>query len=396
MAGVEPQKIVVVGSSIAGVRAAEEFRRRGYDGELVMIGKEQHFPPYDRPPLSKEVLSGKWDPEQARLFLYEEVRAELILGTAASGLDVARQEVRLGNGSTVPYDRLVIATGAAARPLRVPGAELDGVHYLRTAEDCVRVLQGISSGPRVTIIGAGFIGAEVASVCREQNLQVTLVDVSTRPLSEAVGDRMSEYFVKQHLEHGTTMRLGVGISKVIGADRVERVELTDGSYIDTDLLIVGIGVVPETAWLDTSELVLDNGVVCDEFCAPLGTRNMAAAGDVARWFNPRYGVHTRVEHWSNAVEQAEYVAGLLLEGRENRPPFAGLPYFWSDQYGSRVQFVGVSGPQAEVSEGSLEEGKCVITYTRMGRPVGALCINWPARLQKYRKLLERSSDEGQR
>jgi 3-phenylpropionate/trans-cinnamate dioxygenase ferredoxin reductase subunit len=372
------------------VRTAEEIRRRGYNDELVLIGKEQHFPPYDRPPLSKEILSGKWALEQARLTIYEDLRAEILLGRTAVELNMGTKQIQLDDGSVVGFDGLVIATGTTPRRLPIPGSQLRGVHYLRAADDSTALLAGLALKPRVAVVGGGFIGAEVASVCRQLGLDVTLIDVAHQPMADAVGDQVARYLSDRHANHGIGLRLGVGVSAFVGSDCVEGVQLSDGSVIPAEIVVIGIGVVAETGWLASSELLLDNGVVCDEYCRAVGTTQVVAAGDVARWYNPLYGVHMRVEHWTNAADQGEYAAGALLDGLAGRDPsvaFAPAPYFWSEQHGSRIQFVGVNGPDVRTLEGSLESGKCVVGYLRLGRLVGAMCINSPTLLQRYRRMI---------
>jgi 3-phenylpropionate/trans-cinnamate dioxygenase ferredoxin reductase component len=379
--------VVVVGCSIAGLRAAEELRRLGFAGQLTLVGAERHFPPFDRPPLSKEVLSAKWELEQARLRLFGDLNATMILGRQAVGLDMATRQVELDDGERIGYEGLVIATGASVRRIRCPGSDLAGIHYFRTAEDCSRIRQSLTSGPRVVVIGGGFIGSEVAAACRGHGLQVTVVDLVGLPMAEQLGDPLARYVIDQHRDHGSALRLGVGVAAFAGADKVERVLLSDGTAVDADVVVVGVGVVPETTWLAGAGLVLDDGVVCDANCVPLGAANIVAAGDVASWFNPVYGTTMRVEHWTNAVQQAEYAAGALLGATGCRDGYASVPYFWSNQYDMHLQVAGVRGSYEVIAEGSLAERKFIMISRESGRDVGVLGVNWPAKFQRYRRQL---------
>jgi 3-phenylpropionate/trans-cinnamate dioxygenase ferredoxin reductase component len=377
--------VVVVGASLAGVRGAEELRRAGYDGALTLIGDEIHFPPIDRPPLSKEVLSSKWTLEEARLRLFEELRAELRLGEPATGLDLARRIVTLHSGQSVAFDGLMIATGASVRRLPCPGADLTGVIYLRDAEHCTQLQASLARGPRVVVIGAGFIGSEIAAVCRGLGLAVTMIDAASLPLQAQVGARMATYLMDQHRSHGVDLRLGVGITAVEGREKVERVLLADGSTVAADVVVAGIGVVPATQWLAGSGLTIDNGVQCDEHCRAVGAENVVAAGDVARWLNPAYGRSMRVEHWTNAVEQAEYAARALLG--KTGAGYRSIPYFWSDQYDMHLQFAGIAGDTNTIVEGSLDDRKFVIESRTDAETVGVLAVNSVARFQRHRRTL---------
>jgi NADPH-dependent 2,4-dienoyl-CoA reductase/sulfur reductase-like enzyme len=379
--------VVVVGASLAGVRAAEALRRQGFTGRLTLIGAEPHFPPYDRPPLSKELLLGAWQPERARLRVSPDLGAELALGHRATGLDLERRQLTTSAGGAVGFDGLVIATGAVPRWPSLPGTGLDGVLALRTVEDSLALQRELAAGPRVVVVGAGFIGCEVASACRRQGLDVTVVEVLALPLIRVLGPDMGELVRAFHDRRGVLFRLGAKVAGLRGNGRVRRVDLTDGTSLPADVVVLAIGAVPETGWLDGSGLVLDDGVVCDQTCAAVGARDVVAAGDVARWFNPLFGETMRVEHWSNAAEQAEAAVATLLAGPEAAEPYQPVPYFWSDQHGSKLQFVGIPAGSAQVVEGSVAEERFVAAYERSGRVVGALVFNWPARMARYRRLI---------
>ncbi len=384
--------VVVVGASLAGVRAAEALRREGFTGRLTLMGAEPHFPPYDRPPLSKELLLGAWPPERARLRVSTELDAELALGQRATGLDLERRQLTTSEGATVNFDGLVIATGAVPRWPKLPGTELGGVLALRTFEDSLALQRELSRSPRVVVVGAGFIGCEVASACRQQGLDVTVVEALALPLIRVLGPDMGEFVRAFHDSRGVLFRLGAGVAGLRGTGQVEQVDLTDGTSLPADVVVLAIGAVPETTWLDGCGLVLDDGVVCDQTCAAVGAQDVVAAGDVARWFNPLFGETMRVEHWSNAAEQAEAAAATLLRGREAAEPYTAVPYFWSDQHGSKLQFVGIPAGSAHVVEGSVSEERFVVAYERSGRLVGTLVFNWPARMARYRRLIATQAD----
>jgi 3-phenylpropionate/trans-cinnamate dioxygenase ferredoxin reductase component len=381
-----PGSIAIVGASLAGLRAAEELRRRGFRGRLCMVGEEDHFPPYDRPPMSKEVLSHQWELEQARLRLFEPVDATMRLGRRAVGLDRSARQIHLDDGSSVDYEGLVIATGTSVRRLRCAGSELADIQYFRSAADCAQLRERLRGRPRVAVIGAGFIGSEIAAVCRGHGLEVTVVDLAPTPMSEQTGEAMAEYLMEQHRRNGVTLRLGVGVAAIEGTTSAECVRLADGSTVDADVVIVGVGVTPQTEWLAGSGLVIDNGVVCDQHCVPVGSDDTVAAGDVARWLNPTYGALMRVEHWTNAVEQAEYAAGVLLNGATG-PGYRSVPYFWSDQYDMHLQAAGITGTETVLVEGSMADRKFVMISRDHGRDVGVIAVNWPARFQRYRRQL---------
>ena len=400
------KRVVVVGASLAGLRTVEALRQAGYDGTLTMVGKERHLP-YDRPPLSKQVLAGAWEAD--RIWLREpesfaSLDLDLQLGTAATALDPVRRVVQLDSGHELPYDGLVIATGASPRLLPDQPRELAGLHVLRTLDDCLAIREGIDRGARVVVVGAGFIGAEVAATARGRGCEVTVLEALPVPLSRGLGPMMGAACGALHTDSGVDLRCNVGVAGIEadGGGRVAGVRLQSGETISADLVVVGIGVSPVTGWLEGSGLTLRDGVVCDERCAA-GPPGVYAAGDVARWPNPLFGEEMRLEHWTNAVEQGTYVAASLLAGErsgeradEGAEVFAPVPYFWSDQYSVKIQFVGRSGPEDEVKvvHGNVDERKFVALYGRAGRLVGALGFSMPRLLMGYRTLIaERASWE---
>ena len=383
--------IVVVGASLAGLRAAEELRRAGFDGTLTVVGDEPHRP-YDRPPLSKQVLAGTWDVDRIPLTVagddgLDGLNIDWREGIRAMRLDVAARRVALEDGSELVFDGLVIATGA--KPRTLPRGGLAGIHTLRTLDDCLEIRAALDATPRrVVVVGAGFIGAEVAATCRERGLDVTLVEALEVPLERAIGGTIGALTAEIHRDHGVDVRLGVGVDRFEGRGRVERVHLVDGSEIEADVVVVGVGVVPNTGWLDGSGLRIDDGVVCDATC--LAAPGVVAAGDVARWPSPRFDRALRVEHWDNAIAMGEHAARRLLGETGVYDP---VPWFWSDQYDRKIQLAGIAAgaDEMQVVDGSLADRRFAAIYRRGDRIVGVLAMNRPRQVATYRPLIERSA-----
>lgn len=380
--------VLVIGASLAGLRAVEELRRLGYDDRVVVVGAEPHLP-YDRPPLSKELLTGEWGPEQVTLRKqgYDDLAVEWRLGVRARTLDVAARTVTLDDGDTITFDGCVVATGSTPRVLPNPTG-LEGIHGLRTLDDCLALRDDLEQSPRVVVVGAGFIGAEVAATCRGRHLDVTLLEALPAPMVRGLGPVLGDELGRLHRDHGVDLRTGVGVAGFEGARRVERVLLDDGSAIDADVVVVGVGVTPATGWLEGSGLTIDNGVVCDETL--LAAPGITAAGDVCRWPNPLFGgEHMRLEHWTNATEQGLVAAARLLAPEGEAQPFAPVPFVWSDQYDTKIQVAGhVRGDdEIQVVDGTLEERKFVAAVGRGGRLVGAVGFSRPRVLMQYRRLI---------
>jgi NADPH-dependent 2,4-dienoyl-CoA reductase/sulfur reductase-like enzyme len=393
------ERFVVVGASLAGLRAAQTARKSGYDGALTLVGGEVHLP-YDRPPLSKAYLeAGADEPEDPTYRTDEELRtelgelADLRLGTWATGLDPDRRVISLSDGTELEYTAAVIATGA--KPRTLPGTEeLAGVHTLRTLDDAVAIRAAFDAGARVVVVGAGFIGSEVAAGARKRGLPVTVLEALPVPLVRSVGEQMGRACAQLHLANGTDLRCGVKVTGLCSADgRVSGVSLDDGSTIPADLVVVGTGVAPNTDWLAGSGVTLherDGGIVCDETLAT-GLPGVYAAGDVAHFPHPLFdGLVMRLEHWTNAAEQGMLAARNAINPAEAKPA-AGVPYFWSDWYDSRIQFVGI--PQADeirvVSE-ELGEDKFLALYRRGDRLTGCISIDRPTQIMKYRRQIMKS------
>lgn len=380
-------RIVVAGASLAGLRSAESLRQEGFTGELTLLGEETHFPPYDRPPLSKEVLKGLWEAERGRLKVSADFDAKLVLGRRAVQLHRDRSEIELDDGSVVGFDGLVVATGASPRMLPSIDTSMPGVHLLRTYDESVALREAIKHASRVAIIGAGWIGCEVAATCRDSGVDVTVIEFFPQPLERTLGPVMGAWAADLHRSHGVDLRLGVGVESVSGNGQVEQLLLTDASTVDADIVVVAVGVAPQTKWLEGNGLDLENGVLCDETMRAVGAENIVAAGDVARWHNPMFNRIMRVEHWTNAVEQASFAAYTLLHTPEESKPFSTVPYVWSDQYNIKLQYVGAPGEFHSVLEGSITDQKFVAGYASEGHLVGALCINSPARMNRYKRFI---------
>ncbi len=379
--------IAIAGMSLAGLRAAETLRRDGFDGRIVAIGAEPHLP-YDRPPLSKELLRGEWEPEQLALRKQgvDDLELDWRLDARAVALDARERAVMLHDGERVAFDGLVIATGST--PRRMP-TDLAGVFTLRTLDDALAIRELLAANPKVVVIGAGFIGAEVAAACRARGLDTTVLEMLPQPMSRGLGPELGEVIAAVHRDHGVDMRTNVAVDGFVGANgEVRAVRLADGSTVDADVVVVGVGVVPETQWLEGSGLTIDDGVVCDASCC--AAPNIVAAGDVARWPNLLFdGAPMRLEHWTNASEQAVAAARRLL-GDES--PFAPVPFVWSDQYDRKIQTVGVLSGEYEIMHGSLAERQFVALFKRDDRLVGALGFNRARFVMQYRKLIaERAS-----
>ncbi|MET8468613.1 FAD-dependent oxidoreductase [Streptomyces sp. NPDC006422] len=388
-----PRRVVVVGASAAGLAAAETLRREGYDGPLALVGREAH-PPYDRPPLSKQVLSGAWEPERTALRPAADLAAldlDLRLDTSATALSTDTRTVTLSDGSALDYDGLVIATGV--RPRLLPQCELRGVHVLRDLDDALALRDRLRSGRRLVVVGAGFLGAEVASSARALGADVTLLETAPLPLAHAVGHEVGAHLARVHRAHGVDLRTGVKVDELVAdAGRVTGVRLADGALLPADDVLVAIGSEPNTEWLADSGLRVADGVVCDQYSA--AAPGVYAAGDVARWQHPLFGTSMRVEHRTNAAEQGMATARNLLDP-ENPRPFAPIPYFWSDQHGLKVQAYGhLRGhDEARVAEGSLAEGRFLVAYRSRARLTGVLSVGMPPKeLRRWRAAIAAGAD----
>ncbi|HTR69172.1 MAG TPA: FAD-dependent oxidoreductase [Mycobacteriales bacterium] len=387
-----PDHLVVVGASLAGLRAVEAARRTGFAGAITLVGAEDHLP-YDRPPLSKEFLTNEelGGPTILReeATLRNELGVTLRLGTQASALDPDQRTVWLGE-EALTYSGLVIATGAAPRTL--PGAEdLSGVHVLRTLEDARAIRAALDQGARTVVIGAGFIGSEIASSARQRGLDVTVVEALPTPLVRSVGEELGRALGDLHERYGTRLRCGVEVAALEGSGAVEAVRLADGSRLEADLVVVGIGVNPTTEWLEGSGLELGNGVECDETLRT-SAAGVYAAGDLASWPNPLFDTRMRLEHWTIAAEQGG-AAGRNAVEPDAATAYSTVPYFWSDWYGKRIQFVGIAGEAEEIRVvlGDTDGESFLALYRRGDQVMGALGLDQRSAVMKYRMMIAKQT-----
>ena len=382
--------VVVVGASVGGVRTAQALRSEGFDGRVVLVGAESHTP-YDKPPLSKQFLAGYWGLEKVVLLTAEkaaEDAIELRLGSAATRLDVAGRRLLLADGQALDYDKLVVATGASARPS--PWRPGSGVHVVRTLDDSRHLAGALRQDGPVVVVGGGFIGAEVAATARQLGREVTVVDPMPTPIGRVVGPEIGSLFTELHHRHGAATRFGVGVEEIEGVAGNLRVGLTDGTRLSAATVVVGIGAVPNDGWLADSGIPVENGVLCDEYSRAVDAPDVFAVGDVARWFHPGHREHVRVEHWTNAVEQAVIAAHNIAHPddlRTHRP----VEYVWSDQYDWKAQIVGrpVHGVRHDIIgtlEGEHPRG-AVLYQDDGGRLCGAVTVNWPRALVQCRRLV---------
>jgi NADPH-dependent 2,4-dienoyl-CoA reductase/sulfur reductase-like enzyme len=378
------RRLVIIGAALAGQRAAQAARRAGFDGELVVVGEERRHP-YTRPPLSKQLLAGEHTVERCDL-PWAKLEVAWRLGVPAARLDRDSKRVVLADGDEVPYDRLIVATGSRARQWPGGGGELDGVHTLRTLDDSLALRTALERGGHLVVLGAGFIGCEVAATARGLGLEVTVVEIAEHPLLP-LGAEVGTHLAKIHRERGVDLRLQTGVASVIGNERVEAVELTDGTVVQTDVLLAALGATPNTEWLADSGLSLDPGVVCDVTLTAADDPDVLVAGDVASHPHPLAGGrHVRIEHWTSASEHGQLAGANALLEPDERSPYTTAPYFWSDQYEVKVQSIGFTSDaeQLEVLEASTGRERFIAAGARDGRLVAAVAVNAPRRLGWYR------------
>ncbi|MGX1805691.1 NAD(P)/FAD-dependent oxidoreductase [Nocardia sp. NPDC055321] len=382
------EHVLIVGAGLAGLRTAEELRRAGYEGQLTLIGAEEHAP-YDRPPLSKQFIRGEIDDTALRpAEFFAEKRIDLRLGVTATGVDTAARRVRLDDGTDIGYDRLVIATGL--RPRRIPSfPDVRGVHVLRSHDDAAGLRAHLGSARRAVIIGAGFIGCELAASFRAQGVETVLVEPQPTPLYAALGEQIGELVARMHREEGVDVRCGAGVSELLIADDAVRgVRLTDGTEIDADLVVVGVGSTPVTEWLTDSGIDLldpaDGGGVRTDATGRTTTPDVWAAGDVAAWLLDD-GRTKRVEHWTNAGEQAQLLVAAML-GTE-APAAVRVPYVWSDQYDTKIQVLGVPALADDVQIVEDKGRKFLAHLFRAGTLVAVVGAGMTGKVMKMRGQL---------
>jgi NADPH-dependent 2,4-dienoyl-CoA reductase/sulfur reductase-like enzyme len=379
------KNVVVIGGSLAGLSAARALRNQGFDGRLSILSAEFHRP-YDRPPLSKSFLAGTASESDIALEAEgENLDADWRFGVTATALTPSSSSIDLSDGTTLAADGIVIATGATPRQLSADS--LAGVHVLRTLDDAVALRRELLPGARLVVVGAGFIGAEVASTARNLGLDVTVIEAAPAPLIGALGAEMGAVVSALHTDHGVRLLCGEGVARLVGGERVEGVVLTDGRTVPADVVLVGVGVRPNTEWLSGSGLNTSNGVLCDAYGAT-GIPNVVAVGDCATWFDPLLGEHHRLEHWTGARERSAIAVRSLLSGgadcRSSRPP-----YFWSDQYGLTIQMAGHTrgADSVRVEEGSVDDRDFLTIYRRGDEPVAVLALGRGKSFMRWRRQL---------
>jgi 3-phenylpropionate/trans-cinnamate dioxygenase ferredoxin reductase subunit len=370
------QTFVIVGAGLAGAKAAQELRERGFDGRVVLIGSEPDRP-YERPPLSKDYLRGESEREKAYVHpagFYEEQDIELLTGSAVATVDPGAARVVLQGGRELAYDRLLLSTGAEPRRLQVPGAELDGIHYLRTFADCDALRARLDAGSgRVAVVGAGWIGSEFAASARQRGLEVTVIDPLALPNERIFGPEVGSFYRDVHVAHGVEMLLGRGVEAFEGDGAVARVRLSDGAQVECDFAVIGVGVTPRIGLADDAGLKLDNGIVVDEHLVT-SVPNIYAAGDVANAWHPFHELGIRVEHWANALNQGPVAARSML-GED--VSYDRIPYFFSDQYDVGMEYSGyASGSDEVVLRGDPAAGDGFVAFwLRDGLVLAGMNVN---------------------
>lgn len=382
----EAADVLVVGACAAGLTTVEALRRHGYRGKVTVLGEETHTP-YDRPPLSKQVLAGTWQPDRTQLRPREALSAldaEFILGDPAVGLDATTRTVRTASGRALRADAIVVATGT--RPRTLPGQSgLSGVHALRTLDDALALRTGLLGATRLVVVGDGVLGAEIAATARTMGLDVTLAGPQHAPMAGQLGHGVADLLAELHTARGIRLRLGAGVRALAGsAGAVTGVSLDNGEVLPADLVVVAIGADPVTDWLRDSGLRVDNGLVCDSRCR--AADGVYAVGDVARWHHDQLGALLRLENRTNAGEQAMVVAANILGGDRAYTP---VPYFWTDQFDTKIQVHGVvpagAGAEMTVVDGDPATGRFVARYRSEGRVTGVLGWNMPKQTRLRRQ-----------
>lgn len=368
---------VIVGASLAGAKAAQTLREEGFDGPLVLIGEESERP-YERPPLSKSYLMGTSERDEVYVHppqWYAEHDVDLRLGSPVTGIDAGRHEVRLADGSQQGYEKLLLTTGSSPRRLPVPGADLDGVHYLRSLDDSDRLKRTFGTTSRVVVIGAGWIGMETAAAARAAGAEVTVLEMAELPLLQVLGRESAQIFAELHTHHGVDLRCGVRVAEITGTDgRVSGVRLADGSHIDAGAIVAGVGITPNTQLAEAAGLEVDNGILVDDRLRS-SHPDIHAAGDVANAYHPMLDKHIRVEHWANALHQPQTAAKAML-GQD--VTYDRMPYFFTDQYDLGMEYTGYVEPggyDRVVFRGSRENREFVAFWLAQGRVLAGMNVN---------------------
>jgi 3-phenylpropionate/trans-cinnamate dioxygenase ferredoxin reductase subunit len=381
---------ILLGGGLASATAASTLRAEGFDGRVIIVSDESHAP-YSRPPLSKEVLRAEKPPEKTWLrppAWYKSKDIELQLGLRAVAVDPRAQTVELGDCTRLAYDKLLIATGGLPRALNIPGADLPGVFFLRTLEDALALRDRLTVGAPVVVIGAGFIGAEVAASARKRGCKVTMLEVAQVPMGRALGPRIGEIYADVHRERGVDLRTGIGVERIEGHGRAQRVVTADGRVHEASVVVIGIGLVPDLTLAQRSGFDTANGIIVDEFCRT-SVDNVFAAGDIAHHPNPFLGRRIRVEHWQNAQHQGAAAARNMLGQLK---PFHEVPWVWSDQYEHNLQVVGLPDATADVVvRGDTARRHFSAFFLRQGRVTAALAVNRPEDVRVARFMIQHAT-----
>jgi 3-phenylpropionate/trans-cinnamate dioxygenase ferredoxin reductase subunit len=379
---------VIVGSGQAGGWAAKTLRQEGHTAPIVMIGDEPH-PPYERPPLSKAVLLGTAPPQSTHLFpaaAWDELEVEHILGATAARIDPDHHRVRLSDDRSIPYERLLLATGGRPRRLGVAGAALPGIHYLRTIADSVSLAAELRPQGRLLVVGGGWIGLEVAAAARQRGMEVVLVEAASQLCGRALAGNIAGDLERRHRDHGVDIRLNCAVARFEGTARLERAQLTDGGALEVSAAVIGIGIAPNVEFAGAANLAVDDGIIVDEHCRT-SDPDIFAAGDVASHPNALVGRRIRLESWENAQNQA-IVAGKAMLGKTEMP-YAEVPWFWSDQYDLNVQLVGLPRDwDRVVMRATGAAGSFLVCYFKAGRLEGAVGMNSGRDLKLVRRLMQ--------
>jgi NADPH-dependent 2,4-dienoyl-CoA reductase/sulfur reductase-like enzyme len=379
------RRVAIVGASLAGVSAAQGLRDRGFDGKVTLIDAEASLP-YDKPPLSKNALvdDGAYDhlALQSRSW-YDERGVDLRLGQRVAALDTSARALFLEGGGELPYDGLVIATGSAARELPVPCGEPSRIHRIRTLEDSRRLRADLVPGRHLVVVGGGFIGLEVAATARKLGLDVTVVETAATPLNRVFGPQVGTWIRRMHERNGVEVRCAVALQQITPRPGGFTLRFAEGPTVSADVVVAGVGAVPQTEWLEGSGIAVSNGIRC---ASDLSTAvpDVVAAGDVAHWHNALFDEDMRVEHWTNAVEQGRHAAGTLLGEREE---YRSVPYFWTDQHDAKIRFVGRADATDDIVLEEPKPNALVALFGRAGVLRGAVCVGTPRRLAEYREAI---------
>ncbi|SFE80408.1 NAD(P)/FAD-dependent oxidoreductase [Alteribacillus iranensis] len=381
----ESKPIIIIGAGLSGLHAAETLRHEGFDGRIILIDREKEYP-YDRPPLSKELMMGTMSSSEIYLRTiseYERLKIELRLGLNIDEINTENKTLIADDGTIIHWGKILLATGTKLRELNIPGNNLEGIHYLKTLADAKSVRQSLDDVNQIVIIGAGFIGAELASSFNKLGKEVTIVEKSETPLAHIFGDEVGKYFFNLHTSHGVNVITGDSVERFEGTDRVERVVTRDGKNISCQAVIVGIGVKPNTELLQ-EKISCENGYIVNEF-GETSLPDVYAAGDCASW--PYQGKHIRVEHWDHAMNHGKNVAINMVQNQT--APYHKVPYFWSDQYGYRFQYFGYTTlPKPTVWRGDVQNHRFSCFYiNNEGIIEAALIVNQPKEALPVRRLI---------